>query len=69
MKGTKKMAAARLYFVNKGAGLGSFGVFVTYLTIADFFMGVYLAIVGVDDQVLPRRIPVVWRSVEGKCGL
>ena len=59
----------RLCFGSKGAGLGSFSIFVTNLSIADFFMGVYLAIVGVDDQVLPRRIPVVWRSVEGKCGL
>ena len=41
----------RLCFGNKGAGLGSFGIFVTYLSIADFFMGIYLAIVGVADQV------------------
>ena len=41
----------RLYFGNKGAGLGSFSIFVTNLSIADFFMGVYLAIVGVADQV------------------
>ena len=41
----------RLYLVNKGAGLGSFSIFVTNLSIADFVMGVYLAIVGVADQV------------------
>ena len=42
---------ARLYLSNKGAGLGSFDIFVTNLSMADFFMGVYLAIVGVADQI------------------
>ena len=42
---------ARLYLGNKGAGLGSFSIFVTNLSTADFFMGVYLAIVGVADQI------------------
>ena len=42
---------ARLYLGNKGAGLGSFSIFVTNLSLADFFMGVYLAIVGVADQI------------------
>ena len=42
---------ARLYLGNKGAGLGSFDMFVTNLSIADFFMGVYLAFVGVADQI------------------
>ena len=42
---------ARLYFSNKGAGLGSFNILVTNLSIADLFMGVYLAIVGVADQI------------------
>ena len=41
----------RLCFGRKGAGLGSFSIFVTNLSIADFFMGVYLAIVGVADQI------------------
>ena len=42
---------ARLYLFNKGAGLENFNVFVTNLSVADFFMGVYLAIVGVADQI------------------
>ena len=42
---------ARLYLSNNGVGLGSFNIFVTNLSIADFFMGVYLAIVGVADQI------------------
>ena len=42
---------ARLYLGNKGAGLGSFNIFVSNLSMADFFMGVYLAIVGVADQI------------------
>ena len=42
---------ARLYLGNKSAGLGSFSIFVTNLSTADFFMGVYLAIVGVADQI------------------
>ena len=42
---------ARLYLGNKGAGLGSFSIFVSSLAMADFFMGVYLAIVGVADQI------------------
>ena len=42
---------ARLYLGNKGAGLGSFSIFVSNLSMADFFMGVYLAIVGVADQL------------------
>ena len=41
----------RLRFGNKGAGLGSFSIFFTNLSIADFVMGVYLAISGVADQV------------------
>ena len=41
----------RLRFGNKGAGLGSFSIFFTNLSIADFFMGVCLAISGVADQV------------------
>ena len=41
----------RLYLGNKGSSLGSFSIFVTNLSIADFIMGVYLAIVGVADQV------------------
>ena len=39
----------RLCLGSKGAGLGSFSIFVTYLSIADFFMEVYLTIVGVAD--------------------
>ena len=42
---------ARLYLGSKGAGLGSFSVIVGNLSMADFFMGVYLAIVGVADQI------------------
>ena len=42
---------ARLYLSNNGVGLGSFNIFVTNLSIADFFMGVYLAIVGVADHI------------------
>ena len=42
---------ARLYLGNKSAGLGSFSIFVTNLSTANFFMGVYLAIVGVADQI------------------
>ena len=42
---------ARLCFGSKGAGLGSFSIFVNSLSTADLFMGVYLAIVGVADQV------------------
>ena len=42
---------ARLYLSNKGAGLGSFLIFVTNLAMADFFMGAYLAIIGVADQI------------------
>ena len=42
---------ARLYLGNRGAGLGSFSIFVTNLAMADFFMGVYLAIVVVADQI------------------
>ena len=42
---------ARLYLGNRGAGLGSFSIFVTNLSMADFFMGVYLAIVGVADEI------------------
>ena len=41
----------RLYFGNKSAGLGSFGIFVTNLSIADFVMGVYLAIARVADKI------------------
>ena len=41
----------RLYFGNKSAGLGSFSIFVSNLSIADFVMGVCLAIVGVADQI------------------
>ena len=43
--------AARFYLGNKGAGLGSFRIFVSNLSMADFFMGVYLFIVGVADQI------------------
>ena len=42
---------ARLYLVKKGAGLSSFSIFVSNLSMADFSMGVYLAIVGVTDQI------------------
>ena len=42
---------ARLYLGSKGAGLGSFSIIVGNLSMADFFMGVYLAIVGVADQI------------------
>ena len=42
---------ARLFISKKGAGLGSFSIFVTNLSLADFFMGVYLAIVGVADEI------------------
>ena len=42
---------ARLYLVNKDAGLENFNTFVTNLSVADFFMGVYLAIVEVADQI------------------
>ena len=42
---------ARLNLGSKGAGLGSFSIFVSSLSTADCFMGVYLAIVGVADQV------------------
>ena len=42
---------ARLYLGNKGAGLGSFSIFVTNLCMADIFMGIYLATVGVTDQI------------------
>ena len=42
---------ARLYIGDKSAGLGSFRIFVSNLSLADFFMGVYLFIVGVADQI------------------
>lgn len=49
--GNAGSSVARLYLKNKGAVLGSFNIFVTNLSVADFFMGVYLAIVGVADQI------------------
>ena len=42
---------ARLYLFNKDAGLENFNTFVTNLSVADFSMGVYLAIVEVADQI------------------
>ena len=42
---------ARLYLGSKSAGLGSFSIIVGNISMADFFMGVYLAIVGVADQI------------------
>ena len=55
---------ARLYLGNKGAGLGSFDIFVTNLAMADFFMGVYLAIVGVADQIY--RGEYLWNDDQWK---
>ena len=55
---------ARLYLGNKGAGLGSFSIFVTNLAISDFFMGVYLAIVGVADQIY--RGEYLWNDDQWK---
>ena len=51
---------SRLYFSNKSAAPGSFNMFVTSLSVADFFMGVYLAIVGVADQIY--RGQYFWRG-------
>ena len=42
---------ARLYLVNKGAGLENFNTFVSNLSVADLIMGVYLVTVGVADQI------------------
>ena len=42
---------ARLYLFNKDAGLENFNTFVNNLSVADFSMGVYLAIVEVADQL------------------
>ena len=55
---------ARLYLRNKGAGLGSFNIFVINLSMADFFMGVYLAIVGVADQTY--RGEYLWHDDQWK---
>ena len=55
---------ARLYLGSKGAGLGSFSIFVTNLSMADFFMGVYLAIVGVADEVY--RGEYLWHDDQWK---
>ena len=55
---------ARLYLVNKGAGLSSFNIFVSNLSMADFFMGVYLAIVGVADQIY--RGKYLWHDDQWK---
>ena len=55
---------ARLHLSNKGAGLGSFSIFVTNLCMADFFMGVYLAIVGVADQIY--RGEYLWNDDQWK---
>ena len=52
--------AARVYLGNKSAGLGSFSIFVASLSMADFFMGIYLAIVGVADQIY--RGEYLWYS-------
>nr|KAG5697416.1 hypothetical protein BaRGS_008842 [Batillaria attramentaria] len=38
-------------FVNTGSNKLGFGVFVTHLCVADCFMGVYLAVIGVADRL------------------
>ena len=55
---------ARLYLVKKGADLSSFNIFVSNLSMTDFFMGVYLAIVGVADQIY--RGKYLWHDDQWK---
>jgi hypothetical protein len=38
-------------FIEKSASTKGYDVFVTHLSVADFLMGVYLAIIGVADRV------------------
>ena len=49
--GNAGSVVARLCLHHDGSAQGGFSVLVTNLSLADFFMGVYLAIVGVADAV------------------
>ena len=55
----------RLYLNKEGsAGLASYGIFVTNLSFADFFMGIYLAMIGVTDKIY--RGDYLWHDDEWK---
>ncbi|KAK7088052.1 hypothetical protein V1264_022024 [Littorina saxatilis] len=56
--------AARVYLHSEGEAVGSFSVFVTNLSIADLFMGVYLAIIGVADLIYHGEY--LWHDDEWK---
>ncbi|XP_070204493.1 G-protein coupled receptor GRL101-like [Littorina saxatilis] len=48
-------------FVQKTANATGFGIFVTHLCVADFLMGIYLAIIGVADRMYLGSY--VWKDV------
>ena len=54
----------RVYISNKDKQLNSFNVFVTNLSLADLFMGVYLTMIGVADQVYLGEY--LWHSRQWK---
>jgi leucine-rich repeat-containing G protein-coupled receptor 7/leucine-rich repeat-containing G protein-coupled receptor 8 len=41
----------RVHLQKDGKGLGSFGVFVTNLSLSDVLMGIYLVLIGVKDRM------------------
>ena len=50
--------------VTNAAGKSGFGVFVTHLCVSDFFMGVYLGIIGVADRLYQGTY--LWKDAEWK---
>nr|KAG5698615.1 hypothetical protein BaRGS_027126 [Batillaria attramentaria] len=50
--------------IDKASSSQGFGVFVTHLCIADFFMGVYLAVIGVADRLYQGNY--LWKDREWK---
>ena len=48
----------------RSSGLASYGIFVTNLSVADFFMGIYLAMIGVTDKIY--RGIYLWHDDEWK---
>ncbi|KAL8591716.1 hypothetical protein ACOMHN_061808 [Nucella lapillus] len=54
----------RMYLNKEDKKLGSFSILVTNLTVADFFMGVYLIIIGAADQVYLDNY--LWNSEQWK---
>ena len=54
----------RLYLYRDGSSQGSFSIFVTNLSLADFLMGVYLIMVGVADHIY--RGEYLWHDDQWK---